>query len=135
MGDIADMMIEGVLCEECGGYIEDEDAPGHPRKCEGCSGGGRIKRHKHNLGKQHKNKRGSRIACPQCPGRFFQSWAALEQHRRASHVTPQQTTGVTSQPTDLCTDRVENLAQPVVSERRNTPVSPVPHVGCDGSDS
>jgi hypothetical protein len=35
MGDMADMMIEGVLCEECGSLI-DRDAPGYPRSCEDC---------------------------------------------------------------------------------------------------
>lgn len=31
MGEIADMMIDGVMCQ-CGEYIG-EDAPGHPRFC------------------------------------------------------------------------------------------------------
>ena len=35
MGDMSDMMLEGVLCEICGVYLEDE-APGYPRKCAGC---------------------------------------------------------------------------------------------------
>jgi hypothetical protein len=33
MGEIADMMLEGVLCETCGVYLDGE-APGHPRYCE-----------------------------------------------------------------------------------------------------
>lgn len=32
MGDIADMMLDGTLCEGCGVYIEGE-APGYPRHC------------------------------------------------------------------------------------------------------
>jgi len=36
MGDVADMIIEGVLCEQCGGYIGDE--VGYPRKCSSCEG-------------------------------------------------------------------------------------------------
>lgn len=35
MGDIADMVIEGILCESCGVYIEG-DAPGYPRSCSDC---------------------------------------------------------------------------------------------------
>lgn len=35
MGDIADMMLDGVLCEGCGVYL-DGDAPGYPRYCEHC---------------------------------------------------------------------------------------------------
>jgi hypothetical protein len=32
MGEIADMMLDGTLCECCGAFIDD-DAPGHPRYC------------------------------------------------------------------------------------------------------
>ena len=58
MGEIADMMLDGTLCQVCGGLMEDmspseeelaaapknkeglpiidRKAPGHPRTCEGC---------------------------------------------------------------------------------------------------
>jgi hypothetical protein len=37
MGDIADMMLDGILCEGCGEYI---GAPtGYPMRCSGCGGG------------------------------------------------------------------------------------------------
>lgn len=32
MGEVAEMMLDGTLCERCGTYIEG-DAPGHPRYC------------------------------------------------------------------------------------------------------
>ena len=35
MGDIAEMMLEGILCEQCGCFI-DFDYVGHPRLCEDC---------------------------------------------------------------------------------------------------
>lgn len=35
MGEIADMMLDGTLCECCGVYIDDEH-DGVPRKCAGC---------------------------------------------------------------------------------------------------
>ena len=35
MGEAAEDILEGMVCEECGVYIEGE-APGYPRKCEGC---------------------------------------------------------------------------------------------------
>ena len=35
MGDVADMMIEGYLCERCGCCIDGEE-PGYPRKCKAC---------------------------------------------------------------------------------------------------
>lgn len=45
MGEIADMMWVGTLCEVCGAVMDDlipeygevlEDAPGYPRTCEDC---------------------------------------------------------------------------------------------------
>lgn len=40
MGDYAELVIEGILCELCGGVVEIEDgvlvASGYPRKCTGC---------------------------------------------------------------------------------------------------
>ena len=36
MGEIAEMMLEGVLCEGCGAYIEEGEPGGFPRRCEVC---------------------------------------------------------------------------------------------------
>lgn len=36
MGDIAEMILDGILCEVCGTYIEDLEESGYPRKCEDC---------------------------------------------------------------------------------------------------
>lgn len=40
MGEIADMILDGILCQVCGGLMEDVEpgfnAPGHPRTCEDC---------------------------------------------------------------------------------------------------
>jgi hypothetical protein len=44
MGEIADAMLEGVLCQECGVFIDDSKHPGYvgasgyPRYCYGCGG-------------------------------------------------------------------------------------------------
>jgi len=38
MGEIADMMIDGEMCQECGEYLGDGD--GYPRTCHGCGGDG-----------------------------------------------------------------------------------------------
>ena len=35
MGEITEMILAGVLCEQCGVYI-DEKASGYPRSCEDC---------------------------------------------------------------------------------------------------
>lgn len=36
MGEIADMMLDGTLCEGCG-ELMDGSEPGHPRRCSGCA--------------------------------------------------------------------------------------------------
>ncbi|MCR1835007.1 hypothetical protein NSA56_11430 [Oceanobacillus caeni] len=40
MGEIADMHLDGRLCECCGSIFDDilegEEAPGYPRRCEDC---------------------------------------------------------------------------------------------------
>ena len=34
MGDVAELILEGVLCEQCGEYVG--AAVGHPRLCTSC---------------------------------------------------------------------------------------------------
>jgi len=36
MGEIADMMIDGLLCSCCGSHLDDFTAPGYERICEDC---------------------------------------------------------------------------------------------------
>lgn len=43
MGDMADMVLDGILCQECGELMidpEKEDPPGYPQTCGGCAGEG-----------------------------------------------------------------------------------------------
>jgi hypothetical protein len=35
VGEIAEMILEGFLCEDCGSLVDGEE-PGFPRKCEDC---------------------------------------------------------------------------------------------------
>jgi hypothetical protein len=40
MGEIADMMLDGTLCEGCGEFIDDDGAEGFPRYCsKECAAG------------------------------------------------------------------------------------------------
>lgn len=37
MGEIADMMLDGTMCQGCGEWLNDgEDGPGYPGYCAGC---------------------------------------------------------------------------------------------------
>ncbi len=35
MGEIAEMMLDGTLCESCGDFLN-ETPPGYPCYCDGC---------------------------------------------------------------------------------------------------
>lgn len=41
MGEIAEMMLDGTLCEQCGSVLEDivagAESPGYPRLCWDCT--------------------------------------------------------------------------------------------------
>ena len=41
MGEIAEMMFDGTLCEGCGGYIDDDGGFGVPRYCSDACARGR----------------------------------------------------------------------------------------------
>jgi len=65
MGDIADMMLDGTLCETCGEFL-DGDAPGHPRQCHDC---------------RNPPDRTGKLQCSIC-GKWF---AGVEAHQWAKH--------------------------------------------------
>lgn len=35
MGEIAELVLDGILCSQCGSFV-DENVVGHPRLCEDC---------------------------------------------------------------------------------------------------
>ena len=37
MGEIAEMMLNGLMCEGCGEFMEDLDEPAFPRRCSACA--------------------------------------------------------------------------------------------------
>lgn len=76
MGEIAEMMLDGTLCEGCGVYMEGE-GQGFPRYCSrACEPAGyRTPSRKPNKGKRS-------TPCPGC-GRTLAGVFALAQHRAA----------------------------------------------------
>lgn len=55
MGDVADMMLDGTLCEGCGVFLNDYP-PGYPCYCDDCTG----------PYKQYKPAPSEKIKCPTC---------------------------------------------------------------------
>lgn len=77
MGDIADMMIDGTLCQGCGVYLEGESY-GVPRYCSGCQQGQRG-----IAGRVGPNA--IKVNCPKCQRRVKE--VGLTQHMRDKHGT------------------------------------------------
>lgn len=73
MGEIAEMMLDGTLCEGCGVSLPGE-ALGFPRRCKDCRRLDRYQPPKAGLEK---------VACPQC-GKRVKS-IGLRQHQFDSH--------------------------------------------------
>ena len=38
MGEIAELIIDGVLCEQCGVLVDEGEGCGYPRLCPSCKG-------------------------------------------------------------------------------------------------
>jgi Zn finger protein HypA/HybF involved in hydrogenase expression len=71
MGEIAEMMLEGTLCEGCGVFMGDA-GPGHPRRCWDC----------------RKDQTGihpllRKVNCPRCQRRVKE--VGLADHMRDKH--------------------------------------------------
>jgi hypothetical protein len=54
MGEIAEIMLEGVLCEQCGCLIDGEET-GYPRLCEDCAREHKPRKHKKRGKKAKRN--------------------------------------------------------------------------------
>lgn len=71
MGDIAELMLDGTLCEGCGITLGGH-APGHPRYCHDC------KRHR-----KPNNPVGTKVTCHRCGRRVKK--AGLDNHMKDAH--------------------------------------------------
>ena len=84
MGDVADAMLDGTLCQECGCYIGAEC--GYPLFCRNCGSvvgpGKESHRARRDMRRTHPNRRP--VACPTC-GKKFASEQARDQHVRDKH--------------------------------------------------
>lgn len=91
MGEISEMITEGILCRECGQYIDDDDDPrtcgadGYPRFCADCGGDP-------NTNYAAKKQKPKRWLCNVCQ-RKFSSIQGLTDHKRDKHEAI-ATTGV-----------------------------------------
>jgi Zn finger protein HypA/HybF involved in hydrogenase expression len=78
MGDLADMMLDGTLCEGCGVYLG--DAVGYPRRCKPCR---KDQRTDAVRTATHIHHRATKTECPTCGRRV--KIVGLADHMRDSH--------------------------------------------------
>jgi hypothetical protein len=82
MGEIAEMMLDGTLCEGCGVYMGDSMA--FSRRCASCDRDERAAMHERTLARHQQIKK---TPCPTC-GRKVKA-VGLADHIRDSHTAPQ----------------------------------------------
>ena len=88
MGEVAEMMLDGTLCQGCGVFLN-EDAPGYASSCGGCAAEHKKAKKADNLRAHHKQHAAQKkVPCPTC-GRRVKS-AGLADHVRDSHSTTSQ---------------------------------------------
>lgn len=46
MGEMAELILMGEVCEGCGEEFMDDEAPGHPRRCTRCQSPTKVTRRK-----------------------------------------------------------------------------------------
>lgn len=74
MGEIAEMMIDGTLCQYCGVVLKGK-AEGYPRTCHSC----RVEHSKAG----NANAPGFKVKCPDC-GKLVKR-VGLDDHRKDAH--------------------------------------------------
>jgi hypothetical protein len=79
MGDIADMMLDGTLCQGCGVYLDGERF-GVPSYCDACSGDQDETPINRRIGPN-----AIKVNCPKCQRRVKE--VGLAQHMRDKHGT------------------------------------------------
>ena len=86
MGDISDMMLDGQMCQWCGGIIDDDK--GYPVVCRGCQkhhnvnefGESKDEIKKANI---ERNARQKKVRCPHCNKKV--KAVGLEMHIKDVH--------------------------------------------------
>lgn len=95
MGEIAEMVLEGILCEGCGGVVDGE-ASGYPRRCRSCGpitlqgalsrslGSNANKAARHNHERRESARSRKPFECDRC-SKLCRTPEGLAQHKRDKH--------------------------------------------------
>lgn len=80
MGDVADMMLDGTLCEGCGVALNDDAPLGYPRRCADCERQSELD----DITRASMTQAAStKVACPLCGKRV--KFAGMKDHQRSKH--------------------------------------------------
>lgn len=82
MGEIADMMLDGVLCAGCGAAIDGEES-GYPRYCSKRCAGEHDAANEHRMQVKVVRGQANKVPCPTC-GRKVKA-VGLADHQRDAH--------------------------------------------------
>jgi hypothetical protein len=96
MGEIAEMMLEGILCEGCGEFMGGR-VPGYPRRCRSCGPAislatalkrpltpGARRNARHNRERHEAAKTRKQFECDKCH-RLFRTSEGVLQHAKDKH--------------------------------------------------
>ncbi|WP_299083390.1 hypothetical protein [uncultured Paraglaciecola sp.] len=89
MGEIADAMISGDMCQECGQWIGDGD--GYPVSCSEC--GGDSDPHHYNMGQGKNNKHWKAQLRESAPKQLEQAGIPFTVHNNGAHLIVKTATG------------------------------------------
>lgn len=88
MGEIAEMMLDGTLCEGCGVFLNAEPA-GYPCRCSSCAAEAKTERAARNVAaNQKKHAEQKKIPCSVC-GRKVKT-IGMPNHMKDAHPAVQQ---------------------------------------------
>ena len=91
MGDIADMMLEGILCQGCGEFLGDGE--GYPMFCSACGGDEESDfQPSHLFAVKQINDAPKVWGCSDCKKMFRKKAYALEHCKATGHREPVDTT-------------------------------------------
>ena len=81
MGEYAEMMLDGTMCQGCGEFLCDgDDGPGFPGFCEACAADQ----------EPEPSRSGKPFRCDQCTRRFSTP-EAMQMHQQAKHAVQSAT--------------------------------------------
>jgi hypothetical protein len=82
MGEIAEAMLDGTLCSQCGDYLGGDE--GYPVTCDGCKRAERREPRLPRFSRYSIPPRAGTVECPHCPS-WVKPGRGLHDHMKAKH--------------------------------------------------